>query len=208
MADSIIEKIARGSDNFKALTIDKLGITVGLIILPRLVEVEMVSRARAWCRQQSPPIEDKDLIKVQEDAFLLWKSLVDPNDPWIDTAAANRIPRLLYQNPDDMERKLSGDWMDWLGEELLKFREEVSPFSAMKDFRAIDDILNKIREENKPVEKFIEAFKVVYCARHGMLPTERRVKEMLPDQWWLIWYSFTDEEKGLALQSPILKAAQ
>lgn len=203
---TIIEKIERGTDNFKTVDIPRLGISVGLIILPRLTEMEMVHRARQWCKSQDPPIEDADLIKAKEEAFLTWKSLVDPNEPW-KMVADGRIPHVVFESVQEMERTLTGDWLEWISEQLVAFRQEVSPFTSAKNFRAIEEMLEKIRKENDLPERFIESFKVVYCARHGMLPTERRVIEMMPDQWWLIFYSLPAEEQALYLTSPLFKKA-
>jgi hypothetical protein len=204
---SIIEKIARGADNFKSVEIPKLNISVGLVILPRLTEIEMIARAQAWCKQQTPAIEDPDLIKVQEDAFLLWKALVDPDRPWKEVTGG-RVPNVLYSSMDDMERALPGDWQDWLSEQLLQFRQDVSPFTTAKSFQAIETILEKIRTESELTESFLEAFKIVYCAEKGMLPTERRVREMTRDQWWLLYYSLPDESKAHYLKSPLIQKAK
>jgi hypothetical protein len=199
---SIIETIERGSDNFKALRLEQLSITVGLVMLPRLTEVEMIARARAWCKGQEPPIEDADLTKVQEEAFLLWKSLVHPDQPWKEVTGG-KVPNLLFGTVEEMERKLTGDWCDWLSEELVKFREEVSPFSSAKTRPALDALLEEIRKKREIPERHLEIFRVAYCARHGMLPTERRVREMTPDQWWLIYYSLPEHELAAALNSPL-----
>lgn len=199
---SIIEKIAAGAENFKTLAIEKLGISVGLIILPRALEFDMIARARAWCRDYKPPIKDADLIKVQEESFLLWKSVVHPDEPW-KKVNEGEIPNVFFSSIEEMQRRLTGDWMDWLSEELVKFREEVSPFTHAKSFRAMEEIVSQIREEAKKPERFIQIFGVVYCARHGMLPTERRVKEMSHEQWWLIYHSLPEEEKAMIAGSPL-----
>ena len=200
---NIIETIERGTDNFKVIDVPKINIKVGMVVLPRLVEIEMISRARDWCKKQDPIIDDPDLIKVQEDAFLLWKSLVHSEDPWRQDAEGKK-PNQIFDSIEAMERVLTGDWQDWLGEELIKFRESVSPLSNVQAMDSIEKILESIRQENEMPERFIQAFQVIYCTRHGMLPTERRVKETTTEQWWLIWYSLPDEEKVAILKSPLV----
>lgn len=204
---TIIETIEKGNDNFRTIEVPKLGIHVGMVILPRLTEIEMIARARAWCGNHEPVINDPDLIKVQEDAFLLWKSLVDPESPW-NGVAEGRVPNVLFESIEEMERTLSGDWQDWLSEELIKFREEVSPLSSAKSIATIENLLEQIREEQEKPERFIQTFRVVYCTRHGMLPAERRVKETTDEQWWLIWYSLPDTEKAALLKSPLFTKAK
>lgn len=203
---SIIETIELGTQNFKTLEIEKLKIRMGMILLPRALELEMVNRARDWCKKQEPPIQDMDLVRVQEEAFLLWKSLVNPETPWKEVAEG-RLPNVFFPSIDEMQRRLTGDWADWLYEELVKFREEVSPFTSARNVRSLDKVLESIRKENERPEGFLEAFRVVYCTRHGILPTERRVKEMTPDQWWLIWYGLSPNEQMAAMESPLLKQA-
>lgn len=199
---SLIEKIEAGCDNFRTIDLEKLQVSVGMVILPRLLEMEMINRAIAWCKAQNPPIEDPELVNIQKDTFLLWKSLVDPNQPWKEVNGG-RVPNVLFSTMEEMARKLTGEWLDWLSDQLLRFREEVSPFTAVKNIAELEALLKKIRKESETPERFINAFKVAYCARHGLLPTERRVREMTDDQWWLFYYSLPEHELAAALDSQL-----
>ena len=203
---SLIERITAGAENMKMVSvpIGKQTVSVGLIILSRALEVEMVVRAREWCAKQSPPITGDDLVEVETSCWLLWKSLVDPASPFVDTASG-RLPKPMFASAEMLRQSLPGDLIDWLDAELAAFRKTVSPFTSDRSESSLGIILSRLQEEATTAEGFVEAFKVVWCSRHGKLLTEPAVRKMSPDQWLLIFHALPDAERMELRNSPLMK---
>lgn len=200
---TLIELLQAGTEAVRAVTVPVTGAKVALVVLSRALEVDMLRRAREWCATQVPPITADDLIKLAEQDWLLWKSLVHPDEPWTETGSG-RMPHLVFESAGEMRQKLTGTVIDWLDDQLYKFRAELSPFAGDRMEPAVEAALERIAKEAHTPQGFVDVFTAFWCARHGRLLTERAVREMSPDLWMLYFYSLPPDEYAALLSSPLM----
>jgi len=183
----------RGRDNFKLVKLpwaDKDSPPVRLQVLSDYEELTQIARAQAWCQNpgvdtDDKPIGDDALIGHVENTWLLWYALRHPEEMYPGADEHKR----LYATARDLQQALGTEQVNWLVNEYGKLKAASSPFSvaAGSGRAAFDKLLAEVREKfNEKSEKLLR-FKLWWSARHGVLPTEDRFRQMTDDQWWLLF---------------------
>lgn len=188
-----VDVTLRGSDNFKLFKLPWLdensSPTLRLEILSSYDEMMQISRAQNWCDEPGPgndPIKDDDLRDHTEQSYLLWYALRDPERTVPNSNPVKYVKK--YKTAQALQQDLKGEQIAWLLTEYTAFRKKCSPFrnaDESPDKQEYEDLMEKIREQFARRTKAVIKFKLWYCAKHGILPTEERFRDMTHDQWAL-----------------------
>jgi hypothetical protein len=192
MTDPITTAL-RGRDNFTLIKLPwagKDGPSVRLQILSDWEEMIQITRAQAWCDDPGsgfPPIADEALRDHAENTFVLWYALRHPDKTFVNARQEDEFERL-YEKVRDLQDGLSTEQVKWLFAEYMRFRKRCSPFATAAEAgsESLNELMAEVRA--KFTEKALDLwrFKLWFCAKHGVLLTEQRFRDMTDDQWILM----------------------
>jgi len=180
----------RGRLNFRNIRppwLDKNAPSIRLEILSDWDEMIQISRAQAFCADPGegfPAITDQALIDHNEQTYLLWYALRHPDLCYPDSDEHTR----LYERIDQLQKALNHEQIAWLINEYNKFRMDCSPFRAALagTEETYQKLLDKMREHFGKRNQAVGRYRLWWCVKHGILPTDPRWREMTADQWALL----------------------